>query len=119
MENTKKRGRPAKPKMDTNVIPESQEQRKRGRPAKPKMDMNIALEQYEQKKRGRKAVIKLSTEVNLSTINPELSVVEQLKQYAIDVQKLDALLNIEPYRMDMRMKRQEIINTMCFLIKDM
>lgn len=94
-------------------------QKKRGRPAKPKMDMDIALEQYEQKKRGRKAAIKLNTEVDLSAINSEMSVVEQLKQYAIDIQKLDTLLNSEPYRMDMRMKRQETINNMCFLIKSL
>lgn len=73
------------------------------------------------KKRGRKAIekIELAPRVEVLEGEPEGTTTEKLKAYSGEVKRLDELLNHEPYRMDMRMRKQDIINRMCFLIESL
>ena len=71
------------------------------------------------KKRGRKKIekIELAPRVEMLQGEPEGTTTEKLKVYAGEIKKIDEALNHEPYRMDMRMRKQDIINRMCFLIE--
>lgn len=73
------------------------------------------------KKRGRKKIEKIELAPRMEVLQgePEGTTTEKLKVYAVEIKKIDEMLNHEPYRMDMRMRKQDIINRMCFLIEDL
>ena len=107
---------------------EEEIKKRRGRPpgtAKkdPKIDfkINMTATTYEPKKRGRKA--KLQTEsVSFVAEVPlegeiEGTTSDKLKNLAEQVKYMDYILDKEPYRVDLRLKKNETIQRMCFLIE--
>jgi hypothetical protein len=97
------------------------EEKKRGRPPGPKKEIvfNSAVT-TEPKKRGRKP--KPQTEESVSIEVPlegevEGTTIEKLKAYAKQISVLDRIINIEPYRFDLRTQKQTTIERMCFLIE--
>lgn len=96
------------------------ESKKRGRPPGPKKEVIINSATTEPKKRGRKP--KPQTEVMVSVEIPldgeiEGTSIEKLKMYAKQILVLDRGINVEPYRFDLRAKKQTAIERMCFLIE--
>jgi hypothetical protein len=97
------------------------EQKRRGRPPGPKKEIKIELNTTEPRKRGRKAAPKIES------ISPEVVIegevegttTEKLKFMAIQVQQMDKTLDLEPYRMDIRMRKHEAIQRMCHLIESL
>lgn len=73
------------------------------------------------KKRGRKAVEKIELAPVEVVIDGEIegTIPEKLKHFAKQIKYYDFLLNEEPYRFDIRSKKQESINRMCFLIESL
>lgn len=70
----------------------------------------------EQKRRGRPAKEKQIP--TLSEIETgEGTTIDKLKFCGDQLEELEENLNREPYRMDLRMRKQEFINQICFLIK--
>ena len=100
------------------------EQKRRGRPPGPKkeikMELNITTT-TEPKKRGRKAVEKPNIVLPDMIMEGEIegTTTEKLKFMAIQVQQLDKTLDLEPYRMDIRMRKHEAIQRMCHLIESL
>jgi hypothetical protein len=100
------------------------EQKRRGRPPGTGKKKNVeeAIKnnlEAEVRKRGRQAQQKLSVdfvpEVSLEG-EIEGTVPEKLKNLSQQIKYMDHLLDKEPYRMDVRMKKTETIQRMCFLI---
>jgi hypothetical protein len=104
--------------------------KRRGRPpgtAKkdPKTDLKIDMTTttYEPKKRGRKAkpqteVVSFVAEVPLDG-EIEGTTSAKLKNLAEQIKYMDHLLDKEPYRIDIRTKKHETIQRMCFLIEEL
>jgi hypothetical protein len=71
------------------------------------------------KKRGRKAVEKIELAPVEAVVDGEIegTTPEKLRHFAKQIRYYDHLLNEEPYRFDIRNKKQETINRMCFLIE--
>jgi hypothetical protein len=44
---------------------------------------------------------------------------EKLKFMAIQVKQMDKTLDLEPYRMDIRMKKHDTIQRICYLIESL
>jgi hypothetical protein len=98
------------------------EQKRRGRPPgtgkKEQTIVNIPV--GEGKKRGRKRIEK---PLNILLPNMQMegeiegSEVEKLKDMAIKIQIMEETLNHEPYRIDLRMQKHDMLNRMCYLIK--
>jgi hypothetical protein len=98
------------------------EQKRRGRPPGPKKEIKMELNTTtttEPKKRGRKAVEKPNIVLPGMIMEGEIegTTVEKLKSMAIQVQQLDKTLDLEPYRMDIRMKKHDTIQRICYLIE--
>jgi hypothetical protein len=95
------------------------EQKRRGRPPGPKKEVSFTLTTTEPKKRGRKALEKPDTVLPDVMIDGEVegTIIEKLKFMAIQVKQLDKTLDMEPYRMDIRMKKHDIIQRICYLIE--
>jgi len=98
------------------------EQKRRGRPPGPKKEIKMELNTTtttEPKKRGRKATEKPNIILPDMIMDGEIegTVVEKLKFMAIQVQQLDKTLDLEPYRMDIRMKKHDTIQRICYLIE--
>jgi hypothetical protein len=97
------------------------EQKRRGRPPGPKKEIKMELDTTttEPKKRGRKAVEKPHIILPDMIMDGEIegTIVEKLKFMAIQVQQLDKTLDLEPYRMDIRMKKHDTIQRICYLIE--
>jgi hypothetical protein len=100
------------------------EQKRRGRPPGTGKKKNVEETiknnlEVEVRKRGRQAQQKLSVdfvpEVSLEG-EIEGTVPEKLKNLSQQIKYMDHLLDKEPYRMDVRMKKTETIQRMCFLI---
>jgi len=103
--------------------------KRRGRPpgtAKkdPKTDLkiNMTATTYEPKKRGRKPKPQTETPVVFVAEVPldgeiEGTTPDKLKNFAKQVEYMDFLLDKEPYRMDLRMKKVETIKRMFYLIE--
>ena len=97
------------------------EQKRRGRPPGPKKEIKIELNTTEPRKRGRKAAPKIES------ISPEVvmegeiegTTTEKLKFMAIQVKQMDKTLDMEPYRMDIRMKKHDTIQRICYLIESL
>jgi hypothetical protein len=70
----------------------------------------------EQKRRGRPAKEK-PMPVILETETGEGTLTDKLKFCGGQLEELEEILNKEPYRMDLRVKKQEFIDQICFLIK--
>ena len=70
----------------------------------------------EQKRRGRPAKEKPMPTI-LETETGEGTLTDKLKFCGIQLEELEEVLNKEPYRMDLRVKKQEFIDQICFLIK--
>jgi hypothetical protein len=71
----------------------------------------------EKRQRGRPPKIK---ESNIKTFNIDMegnSVTEKLKVFASQLLVIDRTLNIEPYRIELRTQKQDIIEKICFLIE--
>ena len=107
----------------------AEEIKRRGRPPgttkkDPKTDLKINMNAttYEPKKRGRKAKPQTETpvvfvaEVSLDG-EIEGTTPDKLKNFAKQVVYMDFLIDKEPYRMDLRMKRNETIKRMFYLIE--
>ena len=99
------------------------EEKKRGRPPGPKKEVVLnSTVTTEPKKRGRKAkpqtVEDVSIEIPLEG-EIEGTTIEKLKMYAKQVLVLDRGINVEPYRFDLRTKKQTTIERMCFLIEEL
>jgi hypothetical protein len=102
--------------------------KKRGRPpgtAKkdPKTDLkiNMTATTYEPKKRGRKPKPQTETVTFVAEVpldgEIEGTTPDKLKNFVKQVKYMDFLLDKEPYRMDIRIKKNETIQRMCFLIE--
>jgi hypothetical protein len=87
------------------------EQKRRGRPPGPKKEIKIELNTTEPKKRGRKAAEKPHIVFPDVILEGEIegTTTEKLKFMAIQVKQLDKTLDLEPYRMDIRMKKHDTI----------
>jgi hypothetical protein len=98
------------------------DEKKRGRPPGPKKEVVInSTVTTEPKKRGRKA--KPQTDEDISIEMPlegeiEGTTPEKLKSLAKQLKYMDWLLDKEPYRFDIRLKKNETIQRMCFLIEE-
>jgi hypothetical protein len=69
-----------------------------------------------EKRRGRPAKEKqtpILPEVEIG----EGTLTDKLKFCGSQLEELEEVLNKEPYRMDLRVKKQEFIDQICFLIK--
>ena len=97
------------------------EQKRRGRPPGPKKEIKIELNTTEPKKRGRKAAEKPYIVFPDVVLEGEIegTTTEKLKSMAIQVQQLDKTLDLEPYRMDIRMKKHDTIQRICYLIESL
>jgi hypothetical protein len=69
-----------------------------------------------EKRRGRPAKEKLMPTISQAEVG-EGTVTDKLKFYGVQLEELEEVLNKEPYRMDLRVKKQEFIDQICFLIK--
>jgi hypothetical protein len=97
------------------------EQKRRGRPPGPKKEIKMELNTTtttEPKKRGRKATEKPHIILPDMIMDGEIegTTTEKLKFMAIQVKQLDKTLDLEPYRMDIRMKKHDTIQRICYLI---
>ena len=97
------------------------EQKRRGRPPGPKKEIKIELNTTEPRKRGRKAAPKIESVSPDVVIEGEVegTTTEKLKFMAIQVQQMDKTLDLEPYRMDIRMKKHDTIQRICYLIESL
>ena len=100
------------------------EQKRRGRPPGPKKEIKMELNTTtttEPKKRGRKAVEKPHVIFPDNVMEGEIegTTTEKLKFMAIQVKQLDKTLDLEPYRMDIRMKKHDTIQRICHLIESL
>ena len=97
------------------------EQKRRGRPPGLKKEIKIELNTTEPRKRGRKAAPKIESVSPDVVIEGEVegTTTEKLKFMAIQVQQMDKTLDLEPYRMDIRMKKHEAIQRICYLIESL
>ena len=100
------------------------EQKRRGRPPGPKKEIKIELNTTtttEPKKRGRKAVEKPHVIFPDNVMEGEIegTTTEKLKFMAIQVKQMDKTLDLEPYRMDIRMKKHDTIQRICHLIESL
>jgi hypothetical protein len=99
------------------------EQKRRGRPPGPKKEIKMELNTTttEPKKRGRKAVEKPNIVLPDMVMEGEIegTTTEKLKFMAIQVQQMDKTLDLEPYRMDIRMKKHDTIQRICYLIESL
>ena len=97
------------------------EQKRRGRPPGPKKEIKIELNTTEPKKRGRKATEKPHIVFPDVVLEGEIegTTTEKLKFMAIQVKQLDKTLGLEPYRMDIRMKKHDTIQRICYLIESL
>jgi hypothetical protein len=98
------------------------EQKRRGRPPGPKKEIKMELNTTtttEPKKRGRKATEKPHIILPDMIMDGEIegTTVEKLKFMAVQVKQLDKTLDLEPYRMDIRMKKHDTIQRICYLIE--
>ena len=96
---------------------------KRGRPKgtgkKDKIEKAISIEPVEGKKRGRKKREDIKVAPIEVALDGEVegTTVEKLKVFSLQVQKMDDMLNHEPWNMAMRIKRTETVARMCYLIE--
>ena len=100
------------------------EQKRRGRPPGPKKEIKIELNTTtttEPKKRGRKAVEKPHVIFPDNVMEGEIegTTTEKLKFMAVQVKQMDKTLDLEPYRMDIRMKKHDTIQRICHLIESL
>lgn len=102
------------------------EQKRRGRPpgTGKKKEVEIQLNTTtttEPKKRGRKAVEKPNIVLPDMIMEGEIegTTTEKLKFMAIQVKQMDKTLDLEPYRMDIRMKKHDTIQRICYLIESL
>lgn len=97
------------------------EQKRRGRPPGPKKEIKIELNTTEPKKRGRKAAEKPHIVFPDVILEGEIegTTTEKLKFMAVQVKQLDKTLDLEPYRMDIRMKKHDTIQRICYLIESL
>jgi hypothetical protein len=100
------------------------EQKRRGRPPGPKKEIKIELNTTtttEPKRRGRKAVEKPHVIFPDNVMEGEIdgTTTEKLKFMAIQVKQMDKTLDLEPYRMDIRMKKHDTIQRICYLIESL
>ncbi len=99
------------------------EQKRRGRPPGVKKEVKVELNTTttEPKKRGRKAVEKPNIITPDSVMEGEIegTTEEKLKFMAIQLKQMDKTLDMEPYRMDIRMKKSETIQRICYLIESL
>jgi len=98
--------------------------RKKGRPKgsgkKEQVEkVNFTIPVSEGKKRGRKKVEKIEVAPVTEALEVEVegTTTDRLKVFSLQVQKMNDTLDHEPYRMDMRQKRTEVIARMCYLIE--
>jgi len=75
------------------------------------------------RKRGRKAIEKIESTAFVAEVPLEGEIEgttpEKLKNFAKQVKYMDWLLDKEPYRIDIRLKKNETIQRMCFLIEEL
>jgi len=102
------------------------EQKRRGRPpgTGKKKEVEVQLNTTtttEPKKRGRKATEKPHIILPDMVMEGEIegTTTEKLKFMAIQVKQLDKTLDLEPYRMDIRMKKHDTIQRICHLIESL
>jgi hypothetical protein len=69
-----------------------------------------------EKRRGRPAKEKSMPTILQAEVG-EGTVTDKLKFCGVQLEELEEVLNKEPYRMDLRVKKQEFIDQICFLIK--
>jgi len=69
-----------------------------------------------EKRRGRPAKEKPMPTI-LETEAGEGTLTDRLKFCGGQLEELEEVLNKEPYRMDLRVKKQEFIDQICFLIR--
>jgi hypothetical protein len=104
--------------------------KKRGRPhgttkkdPKAELRINMTATTYEPKKRGRKPKTETVTVAFVAEVpldgEIEGTISDKLKNLAEQIKYMDWLLDKEPYRVDLRLKKNETIQRMCFLIKEL
>lgn len=104
--------------------------KRRGRPPgttkkdpKAELKINMTATTYEPKKRGRKPKPQVETVAFVAEVpldgEIEGTTSDKLKNLAGQVKYMDWLLDKEPYRIDIRTKKHEAIQRMCFLIESL
>lgn len=98
--------------------------RKKGRPKgsgkKEQVEkVNFTIPVSEGKKRGRKKVEKIEVAPVTEAVEEEVegTTTDKLKGLSAQLQGLDIKLNDEPYRMELRVRKNELIARMCYLIE--
>ena len=96
---------------------------KRGRPKgsgkKDKIEKVISISPSGGKKRGRKKVEKIEVAPVTEALEVEVegTTTDKLKGLSAQLQGIDIKLNDEPYRMELRVRKNELIARMCYLIE--
>ena len=96
---------------------------KRGRPkgsGKKEETKKVVFElSTEGKKRGRKKIEKIEVAPVTEALEVEVegTTTDKLKGLSAQLKGLDVKLNDEPYRMELRVKKNEVIARMCYLIE--
>ena len=83
--------------------------------------IQLMIEIAQPKKRGRKPAIKLEIVPQITEIEGEIegTTIEKLKMLGQQLQSMDMKLNEEPYRMELRVKRGEMLNRVYHLISEL
>jgi hypothetical protein len=87
----------------------------------PRSYLYDMIENTQPKKRGRKPAIKLEVAPQITEIEGEIegTTIEKLKMLGQQLQSMDVKLNEEPYRMELRVKRGEMLNRVYHLISEL
>jgi len=97
--------------------------RKKGRPkgsGKKEETKKVVFElSTEGKKRGRKKIEKIEVAPVTEALEVEVegTTTDKLKGLSAQLKGLDVKLNDEPYRMELRVQKNEVIARMCYLIE--
>ena len=97
--------------------------RKKGRPkgsGKKEETKKVVFElTTEGKKRGRKKIEKIEVAPTTEALEVEVegTTTDKLKGLSAQLQGIDIQLNDEPYRMELRVRKNEVIARMCYLIE--
>jgi hypothetical protein len=95
------------------------DQKRRGRPPGSSKQLETSFALTEPNKPGKKPLEKLPVISCEDPIDGEIegTSTEKLKYMALQLMATDKALDMEPYRMDIRMKKHEIIKRICHLIE--
>jgi hypothetical protein len=105
--------------MENEEIVVKRKGRPKGSVKKDKVEKVNFTIPTEGKKRGRKKVEKIEVAPVTEAVEEEVegTTTDKLKGLSAQLQGLDIKLNDEPYRMELRVRKNELIARMCYLIE--